>query len=92
MHRTIHPTRHEPVRRQAPREPARAKLPAWRTELPFGLLVASALASPMLVLDQGGDWRLAAFAFCAVLSVPGAALEGMVGVARLARAVADGPR
>lgn len=92
MHHANHPIRREPVHRRREPVPIREPLPLWRAELPFGLLVAAALASPLLVLDQGGDWRLAVFAFCVVLSVPGAALEGMVGLARLARALSDGPR
>jgi hypothetical protein len=59
-------------------------LPWWRGELPFGLLVVAAIASPLLVLDQGGDWRDAVLSFCVVLGLPGAAVESMTGLARLA--------
>jgi len=76
-----------PVQRRAriharvgPREP----LPRWRAELPFALLFAAALAAPVCVLDQGGSLHAALFAGLAVLAVPGAAVEAMAGVARLA--------
>ena len=84
--RSIHPAWRHPV----PSRPER--LPFWRAELPFGLLLTAAAASPLLVLDQGGDLRTALFAGCVVLSVPGAAIEGMVGLARLARMLAGGER
>jgi hypothetical protein len=76
-----------PVQRRAriharvgPREP----LPRWRAELPFALLFAAALAAPVCVLDQGGSLHAALFAGLAVLAVPGATVEVMVGVARVA--------
>jgi len=59
-------------------------LPRWREELPFILLGAAALAAPLAVLGQGGDWHTAVLAACVVLGVPGAAVEAMIGVARLA--------
>jgi hypothetical protein len=59
-------------------------LPLWRAELPFILLGAAALAAPMAVLGPGGDWRTAVLAACVVLGAPGAAVEGMIGAARLA--------
>ncbi len=59
-------------------------LPWWRGEFPFALLAAAALASPFFVLDQGGDWRTAVLAGFVVLGMPGAAIESMAGVARLA--------
>ena len=63
--------------------------PSWRGELPFALLVATALASPLLVLDQGGDWHSAILAGCVVLGMPGAAVESMTGVVRLALLLRD---
>ncbi len=62
----------------------REPLPWWQAEAPFGLLLAAGLAAPFFVLDQGGDWRSAILAACVVLSAPGAAIESMVGAARLA--------
>ena len=67
------------------REPA----PWWRAEMPFGMLLAAALAAPLCVLDQGGTLRSAIFAALVVLAVPGAAVESMVGAARLALALRD---
>jgi hypothetical protein len=66
------------------RLPRPDSLPWWRGELPFALLVVAAVASPLLVLDQGGDWRDAMLAFCVVLGLPGAAVESMTGLVRLA--------
>jgi hypothetical protein len=66
------------------RLPHPSSLPWWRGELPFGLLAAAAIASPLLMLDQGGDWHDAVLSFCVVLGLPGAAVESMTGVARLA--------
>lgn len=65
-------------------------IPRWREELPFALLFASAAAAPFIVLGQGGDWTLAMFAFFAVLGIPGAAIEAMIGAARFAHLVRDG--
>ena len=59
-------------------------LPLWRAELPFLLLGACALAAPVAVLGQGSDWHSAFLAACVVLGAPGAAVEGMIGAARLA--------
>jgi hypothetical protein len=59
-------------------------LPLWRAELPFILLGAAALASPVAVLGQGGDWHTAILAACVVLGAPGAAVESVIGAARLA--------
>jgi hypothetical protein len=61
-----------------------APLPWWQQEAPFALLFASALATPFVVLDQGGDLRFAILAGLVVLSVPGAAMESVVGVVRAA--------
>jgi len=65
-------------------------LPRWRAECPFGLLVAAAIASPFFVLDQGGDWHTAILAGFIVLGVPGAAVESMTGLARVALLLRDG--
>jgi hypothetical protein len=64
-------------------------IPRWRAELPFGLLVASALASPFVVLGQGGDWHTAILAGCVVLGAPGAAVDSMIGAARFAMLLRD---
>ncbi len=62
-----------------------AALAPWsRADWPLVLLIGAALASPVLVLDQGGDWRTATLAALVVLGMPGAAVEAMVGVVRLA--------
>ena len=61
-----------------------ALAPWSRADLPLALLVSAALVSPLLVLEQGGDWHTAVLAGCVVLGMPGAAVEAMVGVARLA--------
>lgn len=53
-----------------------------RTELPFATLWLLALLSLPIVLAQGGDWPLALLAGAAVLAVPGAALEAVLGLAR----------
>ncbi|WP_170985283.1 hypothetical protein [Roseomonas sp. AR75] len=66
--------------RMSMREP----VPWWQAEAPFALLLASALATPLVVLDQGGDLRFAILAGLVVLSVPGAAIESIVGVVRAA--------
>lgn len=59
-------------------------LSLWRVELPFLLLGACALAAPVAMLGQGSDWHSAVLAACVVLGAPAAALEGMIGAARLA--------
>ena len=70
----------EPSRRPTPSD----RLPWWRAELPFGLLVAAAVAAPVCVLDQGGSWHDALFSACVVLGLPGAAVESVTGAARIA--------
>lgn len=81
MQRQLH--RHRPNHRNtfATRQVAG---PWWQSEAPFLLLLGSAAAAILFVLDQGSGWRNAIFAALVVLSVPGAAIEGMVGLARLA--------
>jgi hypothetical protein len=76
-----------PVQRRArvqARVVPRETLPRWRAELPFAILSAAALAAPLCVLDQGGSLHAALLAGLAVLAVPGAAIEAMAAVARLA--------
>ena len=57
---------------------------AAREELPFATLCALSVLSVPVVLAQGGDWQLALLACAAVLAVPGAAIETMMGLARAA--------
>jgi hypothetical protein len=57
--------------------------PLTRADAPIGLLCTAAAASPLAVLYQGGDWHTAALSACVVLGTPGAAIEAMVGLARL---------
>lgn len=64
--------------------PGCALHPLSRADLPVALLVATAAATPAVVLGQGGDWHTATAAAFVVLGVPGAAIEAMVGVVRLA--------
>jgi hypothetical protein len=64
--------------------PRRAIGAVARAELPFATLCLLALLSPPIVLAQGGDWPLALLSFAAVMAVPGAALEVMLGLARAA--------
>jgi hypothetical protein len=61
-------------------------------EGPWWLLVAASLAAPFAVLAQGGSPQVAALAALACLATPGAAIEAMLGLARLALAVATPPR
>jgi hypothetical protein len=79
MQRQTH--RHTPRHTFATR---RVTYPWWQAEAPFLLLLASAVAATLFVLDQGSGWHTALLAALVVLSVPGAAIEGMVGLARLA--------
>lgn len=72
------------VHQRSRRGPDRKPIPRWRAELPFALLVATAVATPFAVLDQGGSWHTALGAACAVLALPGAAIESMVGAVRFA--------
>jgi hypothetical protein len=66
--------------------------PLSRADLPLALLVATAAVTPFAVLGQGGDWHTAMVAAFVVLGVPGAAIEAMVGVVRLAIRVERGGR
>ena len=59
---------------------------------PFWLLAAAAAAAPAAVLGQGGTLQVAVLAALACLATPGAAIEAMMGLARLALAVAPPPR
>lgn len=59
-------------------------------EGPWALLSAAALAAPFAVLAQGGDAHTATLAGLACLGSPGAAIEAMLGLARLLL-LAQGP-
>ena len=59
---------------------------------PFWLLAAAAAAAPAAVLGQGGTLQVAVLAALACLATPGAAIEAMTGLARLALAVTPPPR
>jgi hypothetical protein len=59
-------------------------------EGPWALLGATALAAPLAVMSQGGDAHTAVLAGLACLATPGAAVEAMLGLARLAT-LAEGP-
>jgi hypothetical protein len=61
-------------------------------EFPWQLLGAVALAAPALVLGQGGDWHAAVVAGLACLATPSAAIEAMLGLARLTIRVEGGGR
>jgi len=63
-----------------------------RTEWPFATLVLLALLSPFVVLAQGGDLPLALLSCAAVMATPGAAIEAMMGLARVALWVEGGGR
>ena len=55
---------------------------------PWCLLAAAALAAPFAVLAQGADLHLAVAAGLACLVSPSAAIEAMMGVARLTQMAA----
>ena len=55
-----------------------------REDWPFLSLCLLSLFAPVAVLAQGGGWPLALLSCLAVLGVPGAALEMMLGLARAA--------
>jgi hypothetical protein len=59
---------------------------------PFWLRAAASAAAPVAVLGQGGTLQVAILAALACLATPGAAIEAMMGLARLALAVAPPPR
>jgi hypothetical protein len=61
-------------------------------EGPWWLLVAASAAAPVAVFAQGGDLHVALLAALACLATPGAAIEAMMGLARLALSVAPPPR
>ena len=63
---------------------------AW-PEGPWALLVATALAAPAAVLIQGGDAHTAVLAGLVCLGTPGAAIEAMLGLARLASLAVAAP-
>jgi hypothetical protein len=62
---------------------ARLGLAPW-PDGPWWLLVAAAVAAPFAVLAQGGAPHDAAFAALACLATPSAAIEAMLGLARMA--------
>ena len=68
-----------------------APLGGW-PDGPFWLLAAAAAAAPAAVLGQGGTLQVAILAALACLATPGAAIEAMLGLARLALAVVPPPR
>jgi hypothetical protein len=53
-----------------------------RAEWPFLALYGLALLAPVAVLVQDGGWALALLSCPAVLAVPAAAIEMMLGLAR----------
>ena len=69
---------------------ASCRVAASRQEWPFASLCLLALLSPLIVLGQGGDWPLALLSVGAVMAVPGAAIEAMMALARLALWVEGG--
>jgi hypothetical protein len=56
-------------------------------EFPWVLLGLAALAAPVAVLAQGGTLCTGLLASCVVLGSPGAAIEAMLGAARLTTAM-----
>jgi hypothetical protein len=72
-----------------PRSTAAAATAAW-PDPAWTLLVAAALAAPVMVLGQGGDWQAAVVASLACLAAPGAAIEAMLGLGRLLARVEGG--
>lgn len=62
------------------RKPRRGEPPEWS----FRALLALAVAAPVAVLVQGGDWRSALFAGPAVLFSTAIAFEAMLGLAQIA--------
>ena len=75
-------------REQKPRFPEpKFPLGPW-PDGPWWLLVAASVAAPFAVLLQGGDMHVALLAMLACMATPGAAIEAMAGVARLALAAA----
>ena len=69
----------------------RLPLGPW-PEGPWWLLVLASGAAPVAVVWQGGDPHVALLASLACLATPGAAIEAMMGLARLALAMVPPPR
>ncbi|WP_133221921.1 hypothetical protein [Paracraurococcus ruber] len=67
-------------------KPSAALMGPW-PDGPWWLLGGASLAAPCAVLLQGGSPHLAAVAALACLATPGAAIEAMSGLARLALSV-----
>jgi len=61
-------------------------------EGPWWLLGLASGAAPAAVVWQGGDLHVALLASVACLATPGAAIEALLGLARLALAMAPPPR
>ncbi|TCZ63040.1 hypothetical protein [Roseicella aquatilis] len=75
-----------------PRYPQpRPSLGPW-PDGPWWLLGAASVAAPVAVLCQGGSLHVAILASLACLATPGAAIEAMGCLARLALAVVPPPR
>jgi hypothetical protein len=55
----------------------------WRAEAPWLLLVATALAAPFVVREQGGDWHSAVAACFACLAAPSLGIEAMLALVRV---------
>ena len=66
-------------------------LPPW-PDGPWWLLAGASVAAPVAVLLQGGDLHVALLAALVCLATPGAAIEAMLGLARLSLAVAPPSR
>jgi len=75
------------VRLTSPRFSSDALVGPW-PDGPWWLLGAAALAAPFAVLSQGADLHVAIAAGLACLVSPSAAIEAMMGVARLAQLAA----
>jgi len=74
------------------RRPGLGAAATARDTTPWALLFGAALAAPAFVLGQGGEWQVAVLAALACLASPGAAIEAMLGLARLAAWVEGGDR
>ena len=75
------------VRLNSPRFPRDSLVGPW-PDGPWWLLGAAAVAAPFAVLAQGADLHVAIAAGLACLASPSAAIEAMMGVARLTQMAA----
>lgn len=73
-------------------DPFRHRSRALRPELPFILLVGTALLAPWIVLDQGGTWHTALLSCPATVAVPCLAIEAMLWCVRLGEWLEGGRR